>query len=352
MTIKYESAVEKAAVEAFKKEYERIHFRICFAAMICRREGILSIEKFIDKEKGSNGDPLEFALQMVVDGTESAKIEKYLDSWIGANCSGHFEYYNKLLLSVIKTGILSLQSGENPHITDIFIKSIIPMELMPTWTEFYPEGVKQYGWLLKFIPEAFRTEEICCNAIKKNCGDMLEYVPEKFKTKELCTQATEQSGSALEYVPKEFKTEKLCYDAVEKNGTALEFVPKEFKTQELCFKAIEQNGWALKSVPEKFKTLEFCTEAIKQNGLALDYVPKAFRTREFCIAAIRNHSSAIDYVPNHLKTVELYVEMIKTLRKDKDFEDINVKYLLVDVPDSIKNKVWEAVYQEELEVKK
>jgi len=32
--------------------------------------------------------------------TSVLKISKkiYLDSWIGANCSGHCEYYNKILL--------------------------------------------------------------------------------------------------------------------------------------------------------------------------------------------------------------------------------------------------------------
>ncbi|MDR2583667.1 MAG: DUF4116 domain-containing protein [Fibromonadaceae bacterium] len=353
MTIKYESAVEKATVEAFKKEYERIHFRICFAAMMCRREGLLSIEKFIDKEKDPNGDPLEFALQMVVDGMENAKIEEYLDFWIGANSSGHCEYYNKILFSVIKTGILSLQSGENPRMTDIFIKSIIPMELLPTWTEFYPEGIKQYGWLIQFIPEAFRTEEICCNAIK-NCGIMLEYVPEKFKTKELCTEATEQYGCALEFVPKEFKTEEFCRKAVEQDGCALEFVPEEFKTEELCVKAVKQNGWALKYVPEKFKTQELCAEATEHYGCALEFVPKEFKTKELCLEAVKNSPFAIKDVPKRLKTVELYIEVVKSKRKwwGEDFVTIRLKDLLDDdIPESLKNEVFEAVYQEELEVK-
>jgi len=262
MQNKYESAVEKAAVEAFKKEYERIHFRICLSANLFRKEGFSAVENTIDKEKAANFEPLEFGLLLIITGVERAKIEDCYDSWIEANSSSHCGYYDKILFSVIKFGVLSIQSGENPYLTDKLIKALVPMELMPNWTEFYPEGVKQHGWMLSYVPEAFRTEELCQNAVK-NCGDMLRNVPEKFKTKELCTQATEQDGCALEFVPKEFKTEELCHKAVEKKGDALEFVPEEFKTQELCTKAIKQSEIAFKYVPKHLNNEEFYAEFVK-----------------------------------------------------------------------------------------
>jgi len=353
MQNKYESAVEKAAVEAFKKEYERIHFRICLFANICRREGLLSVENSIDKEKAALGNPLDYSLLMAMDGMEGAVIEKYLDSWIGANSSSHCEYYDKILFSVIKTGVLSIQSGQNPRITAKLVTALVPLELMPTWTEFYSEGIKQHSWMLGCVPEAFRTEELCQNAVK-NCGDMLRFVPEKFKTKELCTQATEQDGCALEFVPKEFKTEEFCHKAVEKKGNALEFVPEEFKTQELCTKAIKQKGNALKFVPEKFKTKEFCAEAIKQYGGALKCVPKEFITQELCLEAVKNCTSALEFVPKHLRTAELFIELVKTRRQDYkecwgDFEMSRIKDYLNDVPESLRKEVFEAVYQAEME---
>jgi len=353
LVTKYESAVEKAAVEAFKKEYERIHFRICLFANMCRRGGLLSVENQIDKEKAALGNPLDYSLLMAINGMERANIEMYLDFWIEANSSSHCEYYDKILFSVIKTGVLSIQSGANPSITDKLIKAIVPMELMPNWTEFYPEGIKQHSWMLGCVPESFRTEEMCRNAIK-NCGDMLRNVPEKFKTKELCTEAIEQDGNALEYVPMEFKTEEFCHKAVEKKGSALEFVPEELKTQELCTKAIKQNGSALEFVPEKFKTQEFCTEAIKQDGYALKYVPKAFITKELCLEAVKNNGYAIEIVPKRLKTAELFIEAIKYKRQAVKecfggFAMRRIKDDLDDVPESIKKEVFEAVYQGEME---
>ncbi|MDR2583581.1 MAG: DUF4116 domain-containing protein [Fibromonadaceae bacterium] len=322
MQNKYESAVEKAAVAAFKKEYERIHFRICLFAQMCRNEGLLSVKNCIDKEKAALGNPLDYSLLMALDGMDRAVIEKYLDSWIEANSSSHCEYYDKILFSVIKNGVLSIQSGLNPHITAKLITAPVPMELMPDWTEFYPEGVKQYGWMLNYVPEAFRTKELCYNAVKNN-GDSLRYVPEKFKTKELCAQATEQNGCALQYVPEEFKTEEFCHKAVEQDGRALDFVPKELKTQELCLKAVKQYGYALKYVPEEFKTEEFCRKVIEQDGRALEFVPEKSKTAELCLEAVKQNEIAFKYVPKHLNNEELNAEFVKfrNQRWKKEVED-------------------------------
>ena len=351
MQNKYESAVEKAAVEAFKKEYERIHFRICLSANLFRKEGFSAVENTIDKEKAANFEPLEFGLLLIITGVERAKIEDCYDSWIEANSSSHCGYYDKILFSVIKFGVLSIQSGENPYLTDKLIKALVPMELMPNWTEFYPEGVKQHGWMLSYVPEAFRTEELCQNAVK-NCGDMLRNVPEKFKTKELCTEAIEQDGCALKFVPEELKTEEFCRKAMEKDVRALAFMPEEFKTAEMCFEAVKQEGIALESVPEEFKTQELCAEAIKSNGYALQFVPKAFKTKELCLEAVKDSPFAIKYVPKRLKTVALYIEVVKSKRKwwGEDFVTIRLKDLLDDdIPESLKNEVFDAVYKEDME---
>jgi len=346
---KYESAVEKAAVDAFKKEFERLHYRISLFSNIARREGILAVEALIDKE--DENDPFGFALQMAYDGIERESIEKYLDSWIEANCSGHCEYYNRILFSVIKTGVLFIQSGANPRIIDPLIKSLVPLELMPYWTEYYPEAVKQYGWLLACVPEGFRTEELCRNAIK-NCGDMLRYVPDEFKTKKLCIEAVKQDGKALKFMPRKFKTQELCCEAVKNDGDALAFVPEEFITKELCLEAVEYKGSALEFVPEEFITKELCVKATENSSCALRFVPKEFKTAEFCLAAVKKQCDAINYVPKHLRTLEFYVEVIKQRRSEEyGLGDVQMKVLLEDVPVSFRNEVWEAVHKSELEEK-
>jgi hypothetical protein len=326
--IKYESAIEKAAVEAFKKEFERIHCRICFASGMVRMMGFFAFENIIDKEKALNGDLLEYGFQLVASAIDRSIIEQIIDSWIKANCSGHCEYYTKILLSAIKIGVVNIASGENTLAIERRITSVVPFELMPNCTEFYPETVKQHGWMLKFMPEAFRTEELCKEAVK-NCGWALESVPEKFKTKELCNEAVENAGIALNYVPEEFKTKEFCMKAFKKDSMALGAIPPEFKTVELCIEAVRQCGSALIFVPEEFKTAELCLEAVKNSDFAV----------------------AINCVPEPLKTAELYTEVIKLRRKDESMEGMELKILLDEVPESMRNEVWEAVYQSELEGK-
>ena len=43
-------------------------------------------------------------------------------------------------------------------------------------------------------------------------GMKLQYVPENFKTPELCLAAVKEDGKALQYVPEKFMTEALCLE--------------------------------------------------------------------------------------------------------------------------------------------
>jgi flagellar motor component MotA len=127
----YESALEKGIKEIFEKEVERICFRLITFVEIARREGILALEDKLDKEKVAKRDLFETGIQMAVDGTERAVIENYLDSWIEANCNNSVAYYEKILASIIKTGVLCIQEGYNPRIAEYKITVLIPRELTP-----------------------------------------------------------------------------------------------------------------------------------------------------------------------------------------------------------------------------
>ena len=95
-------------------------------------------------------------------------------------------------------------------------------------------------WQIYHLPGKFITYEICLMAVSRNylpninkvvdvgIGSVdFEFVPEKFKTAELCLAAI-RSGGSLEYVPEELKTEELCRIAVEKRRDLnLKYVPEE-----------------------------------------------------------------------------------------------------------------------------
>ena len=99
----------------------------------------------------------------------------------------------------------------------------------------------------------------------KDWGENLKWVPEEYKTKELCEVAVKSIGHALAYVPKELKSPELCELAIKGvlgQGGNLKFVPYELQTQELCELAVKDKGYALEHVPEELKTLEMCDVAV------------------------------------------------------------------------------------------
>jgi len=128
---KYESVLEKGMKEVFEQEAERICLRLIKLCENARREGILALENYIDKEKLLEKNILEIGMQMAIEAREKVEIEAYFDDWIEANCNNSVAYYEKILASIIKTGVLAMQIGENPMIAEYKMTVLIPRDLIP-----------------------------------------------------------------------------------------------------------------------------------------------------------------------------------------------------------------------------
>jgi len=94
--------------------------------------------------------------------------------------------------------------------------------------------------------------------------------------------AVRNRDMALRFVPENFKTAELCLEAVKSNGHALDDVPEEYMTVELCFEAVKHDSYALYNVPENLKTAELCHEAVKKAfenflEIVLIIIPEALR---------------------------------------------------------------------------
>ncbi|MDR2580089.1 MAG: DUF4116 domain-containing protein [Fibromonadaceae bacterium] len=100
---------------------------------------------------------------------------------------------------------------------------------------------------------------------------------EDLVSKQVYMESVSKRGLSLEFVPEKFKTADLCMVAVLENGAALAFVPESVMTEEICLAAVKNNGNVLKHVPEKFKTLEVCLAAVKDTSYAIDFVPENLR---------------------------------------------------------------------------
>ena len=127
-------------------------------------------------------------------------------------------------------------------------------------------AVQKDGWALDYVPEEFKTPELCLTAVKNAKGRLF-------------------GGSFLSHVPESLRDEKLCLAAVQQNGISLSHVPKALRTAELCRIAVEENGWALGDVPEELKTKELChlaahnmnyCESIHQAIYLVEEVPDEF----------------------------------------------------------------------------
>jgi len=130
----------------------------------------------------------------------------------------------------------------------------------------------------KFIQtlEPQNTYEHYLKEVKKN-GFTFEFVPEQFKTPELCLEAIKADCFSLSIIPKPPWSEE--YDEDIDGGdifiegtqfnTMLKFVPEELKTAELCFTAVKRENQMKKNSPTP--------EGFEEVNLNLKYVPETIR---------------------------------------------------------------------------
>jgi len=189
------------------------------------------------------------------------------------------------------------------------------------------------GTALRYVPPEMQDTEICELALN-NDADALEYVYGELVTWEMCLRAVKTSGSALKYIPEKFKNTggkfavgrfaELCLTAVKKDGFSLEFVPEKIKNTELCTEAVKIYPRAIKHIPETLKTQELCHYAVAQGNLflllfsagedthcALAYIPETLITAEICREAVCSDSESLAFVPDQFKTPKLCLEAIK-----------------------------------------
>ncbi|MDR2583591.1 MAG: hypothetical protein LBC75_08945 [Fibromonadaceae bacterium] len=270
----YESALEKGMKEIFEKEIERVCLRLIEFSEISRREGILALENHIDQEKVSEKALLETGIQMAVDGIEKEVIENYLNSWIEANCNNSVAYYDKILASVIKAGVLSIQAMESPRIAKYKITALIPRELIPDSLLLALRENLEKKWDKTLTDEQI---ELLTASLLKNDNDTPPKKPrEEIKTLEQALNAMEQDMSAFQYVPDKFKTTEFWLKAFKHwTWTFLqEHIPEESRTAELWLEAVKKDCVALAFMPDELKTLDMCIEKVKQETWAFMVVPE------------------------------------------------------------------------------
>jgi len=117
--------------EQFKTQYEYMSRNMIALSERARREGLLALEETLDKGAISKRDPLQVGLQLVIDGTDAEIVTRVFDNILEADCQAYG--YERILLKGIKTGVLSIQCGDNPRILKLLLDSVCPMEARPNF---------------------------------------------------------------------------------------------------------------------------------------------------------------------------------------------------------------------------
>jgi len=95
---------------------------LCIMSWKSRQEGLLALEAECEELEAHERNILRVGMQLVIDGTDACNIKKYFKNRI-RNARSKFE---ELMFRIIKTGLLSIQCGNNTRIMVLLIDSVIP----------------------------------------------------------------------------------------------------------------------------------------------------------------------------------------------------------------------------------
>ena len=123
----------------------------------------------------------------------------------------------------------------------------------PGAQETYDEAVARNPCMLRRVPDHFKKQEMCENAVRMNSGR------EKFRTP--CGLLLPMP-SILFFIPDHLKTRGTCEKAVEKNLWGLDDVLDDFKTQGMCNESVCREPWLLNIIPDRLKTQDLCNKAV------------------------------------------------------------------------------------------
>jgi len=117
--------------------------------------------------------------------------------------------------------------------------------------EINQDVVSSFWYMLSFVPEEFRTDDLCLNALKQN-GWALDFVNDNLKQKrEIVEMALKNQGDALEFSIDKFKSDRtLVKLAVQSNGMALRYADMPLRHDpEILSLALNENPFAIEFAP-------------------------------------------------------------------------------------------------------
>ncbi|MEC5143960.1 hypothetical protein [Chitinophaga sp. 212800010-3] len=127
--------------------------------------------------------------------------------------------------------------------------------------------------------------------VGKNYRD-LKRVPMAFRTRELCMQAMSHCIQALTWFPREYINEALAFEAAAKNGMALRYLPDELITRALCYLAVKHGGLLRTDIPERLYEPQLLEMAIMVKDFQMEFIPVEMITKKLLVTYVKQGRGA------------------------------------------------------------
>jgi hypothetical protein len=192
------------------------------------------------------------------------------------------------------------EEDDREDILDIMGPDSFPPSDSKWWEDrdFCVEAVHRHGGALEFVPDEFKTPEMCLEAIRKADEDeknsILELVCyDTWENPRFCLEAMQLDPNAVRYVSsKLWQNPNFCLEVIQLCGSNPELKTVMYDLE--C--ELKEFFWA-----KFWDDSNFCLEAIKLNNFALECVsPDLWDKPDFCRAAVKQNRSALKYVPDNL----------------------------------------------------
>lgn len=283
-----------------------------FAERICTEaveQGIVVESKHSDNNEGVacfylNCDDLEghkkvisyFLVNDLIRRTKAGKL--YNISFKRDEQTSLLEYGNGFKSEIKLTKFIDLTT-QKWIITEDEFESMMP-----------PEVQREMRWMKAFnrakALEATKIEDItyeqCKEAVKTWCLS-LQFVPEQYRTEEICRSAMSQrslSARVVEYIPKKILSTTFVDDVIRENTYLIGSFPAKLLTRETIIELTLKDSTLIKKIPNSLKDLSFYETIVQKNGMYLRFVPHELITRQICEGAVRSKPMAIKYVPGNI----------------------------------------------------
>ena len=316
-----------------QREYCLIHYQGNL-----QDEKDITSEKFVQIGINSKHEILKYASNELLSTLTDEQLKLLICSEINNFYSIPKERMNRELLL---TYLEKIVKDNIPVIHEDYLKSKnIPDELMDK--TYYQCMAMVNGYNYRFIPREYLSEKLIWYTLKNQNSfigyvHLLNFIPDEFKTEEICLKACIHHFAAIEYIPERYKNKEFYqkliesgqyrflkysdiktvpYDmilkCVSESGPSYlpDKFPKKIWTQELAL-AVAKWPRANEYVPASFKTRDFWKIHVAHNGCSIKECPKNFIDESLVQAAIDNNSIALRFIPDVYKTNEFYKENVR-----------------------------------------